>query len=110
MRDFDFCHKQGDGIEATITLRDHETKEPIDLTGCTVKAQIRDSNKALVAEPIIFVDAEGKIEISSGDTSEWKIGRHAWDIRITPPQGQPYSVPPCDNAIWEVEYSATKND
>lgn len=74
--------KNGDTLRLACVAQD-DAGNPVDLTGWTVTAQVRDAKyNALVASLSITVDApqEGAFTIE-GDTANWPVGDLSFDIR-----------------------------
>ena len=67
-------------------------KQPIDLTGCTARAQIRPApnHETLTAEFTVSVSGEeGKVSLALSDTVTAAIipGVYAWDLKMTEADG-----------------------
>jgi hypothetical protein len=88
--------KRGDTLSVTLTLRDGLTKAPIDLTGCTYRAQVRstkDSPTVLAELTVNELDAAaGQLElhydaVDSAELPSTTIPRAEWDLEVTFPGG-----------------------
>jgi hypothetical protein len=82
---------QGSDYSNIITVTG-SNGQPINLTGFTVKSQIRKSFGSTIAyefTPTIFAPATGKIrmQLSSESSEEIVPGRYLYDVEITSPSG-----------------------
>lgn len=85
--------QQGVSYNQTITLKDKQSGQPLNLTGCTAAAQIRGTYNDLVPAAefttYIGIGTDGKIQISltPEQTSAIMIDRGVYDIELTYPGG-----------------------
>lgn len=85
--------QQGVTYNQTITLSDTVTSTPINITGCTIAAQIReqysDQTAAAVFTTAIPLGTDGQFQISltPTQTSAIAFDRGVYDIEITYPGG-----------------------
>lgn len=77
-----FTLKRGASLDLTVAFEDDDG-QPLDLTGATLTAQIRDAADALVATlaPAITVGADAAT-IAVADTSAWPLGMLRLDVRV----------------------------
>lgn len=85
----------GSTFSAIITVRD-SSNTPIELSGYTVKSQIRKSYGSQVAydfDATIFDTSTGKVklELSASQSSDIKPGRYIYDVKIYK-NGEAYRV------------------
>ena len=85
---FDIVIKHGETYCQDAVFRDKKTKEPLDLTGITAKAQVRPSegSATLIADLICDVyPEEGRVQLSLPDTVTAAIdpGFYTWDLKMT---------------------------
>ena len=75
-------HKRGDTFQYDCVVQESKKGPPLDLTGWTIRSQLRDLRDHLICEfCITIVNAvEGRYRLSAGDTSDWVPGAAAMDI------------------------------
>lgn len=80
--------KRGDTFLVEATLTNGGT--PVDITGWTIRSQIRRNNQLIAALTVTITDAEaGKYTLeSSGSTSSWPVAQLRTDIEYTTDTGQ----------------------
>lgn len=81
-------HKQGDTFSKPCVRQNKVTSVPVDLTGYTIKSQVRtrpDKGDTLVSELVVtMVNAvAGSFILSNADTSAWPAEALVWDIQYT---------------------------
>lgn len=105
----DIKRKQGVNGSIELSLKD-SSGVPYDLSQCILSAEIKNRLGELVAElSVVSVPNQvGRISIQTGETSDWEVGRHEWDIKIEFPNGDIISLPTDGVAKWEVIKSITK--
>lgn len=79
--------KQGCTIQGDLAFTaDDDT--PIDLTGCTVTAQVRDATGQWVADlPVTLQPVLGIGVVHIASTAAWPLGVLRCDVRVTTPLG-----------------------
>lgn len=90
-------HIRGDSFQARVQLR--LNGNPLDLTGWTIRCQMRDPNKVLIKDfaPVTEIDlGEGLIalEATFAETKLWEPGTYNCDIEVTSPAGWRKSLDP----------------
>lgn len=104
----DIKRKQGVNTNIDLNLKD-ANGNPYDLSEAKMCASIKNRHGEKVADLVVVAtEVEGNISIQTGDTSEWEVGKHEWDILIEFPNGNVISLPPDGVAKWEVIKSITK--
>ena len=100
---------QGDDEEITVTIADADGS-PIDLSGYTVAAQLRDTSGNLLCTPAVTTAdaAAGQISIrfSSADTAALAAGVARLDIKLVDAAGQVHHVPHPPDQPWLVQIAA----
>jgi hypothetical protein len=98
--------KRGDTLSVTLTIRDGVTKDPIDFTGCSYRAQVRltkDSTTVIADLTVNELDAAaGELEIyyAAEDSAELPSSttpRAEWDLEVTFPGGRVWT--PIEGAV-----------
>lgn len=86
---YNFIVVEGDTFSATITLRDKETQNPIDLTGATPKMQVKTAYNAAsssldltVGAGITVTNAAGGI-ITLSKTVNLSAADYVYDLQVT---------------------------
>jgi len=79
-----FRFKQGDTYFVTCSVTDDEGT-PINLSGFTIRSQIRQPTGELIAELDVDITdaAQGDFVMSDDDTQEWPVGCQFQDIEYT---------------------------
>jgi hypothetical protein len=78
-----FTIKRGGTLLLALLLSD-TSGNPIDLTGVTIAAQLRDAGSSLVEQLTITPAADvGAAVIEATDTATWPIGRLLCDIKVS---------------------------
>ena len=82
--------EQGFDFQTTFELEDSTTNEPLDLTGYTVTSQIRKvytstTAISLTTEITDALTGELKVSLASTETSNIKVGRYVYDIKLVSP-------------------------
>jgi len=98
----------GVSLYATLTLSNPDGT-PLDLTGCTLAAQIRrfpaDSGEPLVDMGVTITDAaagEATLEITDEVASELNFDRAKWDLKLTDTLGRTHQL--CQGpVVYEAE-------
>jgi hypothetical protein len=84
--------KRGDTLSVVMVLRDAVTKDPVNLTGCSYLAQVRQTKDSttVIAELVInaLTPAEGEIEVfmapeDSAEIPSASLPRAVWDLEVT---------------------------
>lgn len=85
-----FEHKRGDSFDLAGQLLESAGGPPVDLTGVTIRAQLRDGD-ALVTDLVAAVTdaAQGRYSLSRGyaDTESWPVKGLSLDVQFTWPGG-----------------------
>lgn len=88
--------KRGDTYVVTVTATEDDGTTPIDLTGWTIRSQIRDAEDVLVAQLRVTVTnaAAGQFTLDQAtpDTTGWPVGTCSQDIEYTDPSGRVIST------------------
>ena len=77
-------HKRGDTYSLSISLTAADGTTPVDMTGWTVKSQVR-KRKTLISE-LVFTAVDlsiGSFTLSTTDTLNWPVGTLLSDIEYT---------------------------
>lgn len=88
-----FTLKRGDTWSQTFSWRQgSETGDPVDLTDCTARMQLRDKTDALILDctPYLTVDGlTGTVEIvvPADETEVFPVAKLSFDIEMTFPDG-----------------------
>lgn len=90
------------GADFVLPIVYREDGEPVDLTGATIEAQLREkvnSANALISlgtasGTISIVPLEGRVimRIDAAQTENFKIYRGVWDMRVTMPDGERFRL------------------
>lgn len=77
---------KGATFSRAFTFKNRATKQPIDLTGYTPKAQIRPAeNSAILSKEFVLTISGGTVtmQLSASDTAELAPGVQAWDLKLS---------------------------
>ena len=87
-------HKRGDDFVLAARVTEDDGATPINLTGWTIRAQIRTSTDALVAEIDVTVTdvADGRYTLIAAGTDGWPLGVHRADIEYIDQAGRVIST------------------
>lgn len=76
--------KRGASVIALAVWRDKTTKDPRDLSGSTIRGQVRDRNKNKIADInctlLDQVTNKGKVAMNFGETAGWPTGKLYFDL------------------------------
>lgn len=78
--------KRGDSFVFTNNTLLDDAGNPINLTGWSIRSQVRDRESVLIEELIVQV-GELDYSVSSSGTTEWPIETLFWDVEYTTPEG-----------------------
>ncbi|HWO99761.1 MAG TPA: hypothetical protein VNL74_03955 [Methylococcus sp.] len=86
--------KRGDSLVLDCTARESVRGPAIDLSGWTIRSQIRDRRDALLADlsAAILDAAAGSFRLTGPATSTWAPGSYRMDIEYTDPGGRVVST------------------
>ena len=105
----DILRKQGVNTPIELVLKKSDNT-PYDLTDALITSQIRSRFDVVVADLVVSSNdpTNGRITIETGDTSNWAVGKHEWDIVIEFGDGKITCIPDNGVATWEVIKTITK--
>ena len=88
-----FTIKRGDTWSQTFAWKQgSETGDPVDLTGCTARCQVRDRADALILDGSEFLTVSGvegtvAILVPASETEAFHVAKLQFDIELTFPNG-----------------------
>ena len=88
-----FTIKRGDTWSQTFAWKQgSETGDPVDLTGCTVRCQVRDRADALILDASAYLTVDGPagtvaLVVPASETEAFPAAKLAFDIELTFPDG-----------------------
>lgn len=105
----DTKRKQGENWDIEVNLKNSDGS-PLDLTDCILTSEIRNRLGELVARLEVVSDPLriGRLTVKTGDTSQWEVGVHEWDVCIEYPDGRKRFIPRSGVSKWEIIRSVTK--
>lgn len=85
------------GSTFSVILNATDSDGPLNLTGYTVKSQMRKSYRSTVAfdfDATVFSATDGQIQLvlTAAASSAMKPGRYVYDVEITPSGGEPLRI------------------
>lgn len=85
-----FEHKRGDSFDLAGQLLEYAEGPPVNLTGTTIRAHLRDGDALVAALDVAITDApQGKYRLSKAyaDTESWPVKGLSLDVEFTFPGG-----------------------